>query len=85
MRYFPRRASRKMDISLLLKVCPNCLGDLVHRSDLSGDYFHCLQCNGRATFGMHADRLTGVRNIAETIASPLTTSPGLLPPSITIP
>ena len=29
MRYFPQRARRKLDISLLLKVCPDCLGDLV--------------------------------------------------------
>jgi hypothetical protein len=60
LRYFPRRAPRKLDISLLLKVCPNCLGDLVFRSDFSGDYYRCLQCNERAGLA-HADRLTGVR------------------------
>jgi hypothetical protein len=47
MRYFPGRARKKLDISLLLKVCPECLGDLVFRSDFSGDYYRCLQCNQR--------------------------------------
>jgi hypothetical protein len=47
MRYFPQRARQKQHISLLLKVCPDCLGDLVHRSDYSGDYYLCMQCNER--------------------------------------
>ena len=47
MRYFPQRARRKLDISLLLKVCPTCLGDLVFHADFSGDYYRCLQCNER--------------------------------------
>ena len=47
MRYFPQRARRKLDISLLLKVCPDCLGDLVFHSDFGGEYYRCLQCNSR--------------------------------------
>jgi len=47
VRYYPQRARRKLDISLLLKVCPDCLGDLVFESDFSGDYYRCLQCNSR--------------------------------------
>lgn len=47
MRYFPQLARRKLDISLLLKVCPQCLGDLEFRSDFAGDYYRCLQCNER--------------------------------------
>lgn len=49
MRYFPQRAPRKMDISLLLKVCPSCLGDLEFSSDFSGNYYRCLQCDERVT------------------------------------
>ena len=45
MRYFPQRARKKLDLALLLKVCPQCLGDLVFRSDFAGDYYRCLQCN----------------------------------------
>lgn len=47
VRYYPQRARRKLDISLLLKVCPDCLGDLVFHSDFSGEYYRCLQCNSR--------------------------------------
>ncbi len=47
MRYYPQRARRKMDIALLLKVCPDCLGDLVFESDFSGERYRCLQCNSR--------------------------------------
>lgn len=47
MRYYPQRARRKLDISLLLKVCPDCLGDLVLESNVSGEYYRCLQCNSR--------------------------------------
>lgn len=84
MRYFPRRAPRKMDISLLLKVCPNCLGDLVHRSDFTGDYYRCLQCNGRTVMGAQTDHLTGVRSVIESNPGRVR-PPTLLPPNITIP
>jgi ribosomal protein L37AE/L43A len=84
LRYFPRRAPRKVDISLLLRVCPNCLGDLVHRTDLSGDYYRCLQCNARAAPGVYAEQLTGVRSVAEP-GGRIIPAPGLLPPSITLP
>lgn len=47
MGYFPQRPRKKLDLALLLKVCPQCLGDLVMRSDFSGEYFRCLQCNER--------------------------------------
>ncbi|HUF52941.1 MAG TPA: hypothetical protein VMR52_04100 [Dehalococcoidia bacterium] len=43
---FPRRA--RMDIALMLRCCSHCLGDLEFRSELSGDYYVCLQCNQRA-------------------------------------
>lgn len=45
MRYFPKRARKKQDISLLLKVCPNCLGDLVTRFSMNGVYYLCIQCH----------------------------------------
>ncbi len=61
MGYFPRRAPRKMDLSISLKVCPNCLGDLVFRSDFTGDYYSCLQCNERADLHRRHGRITGVR------------------------
>jgi hypothetical protein len=61
LRYFPRRAPLKADISLLLKVCSNCLGDLVYRSDYSGDYYSCLQCNERTETRARSGRVTGVR------------------------
>lgn len=47
MRYLPQRARKTLDLATLLKVCPQCLGDLVARSDFSGDYYLCLQCNLR--------------------------------------
>jgi hypothetical protein len=47
MRYFPQRARRKLDIALLLKVCPTCLGDLAFHADFSGEYYRCLQCSER--------------------------------------
>jgi hypothetical protein len=50
-----------MDISIILKVCPNCLGDLVFRSDFTGDYYSCLQCNERADLTPRRGMLTGVR------------------------
>lgn len=45
MRYLPQRARKTLDLATLLKVCPQCLGDLVERSDFSGDYYYCLQCS----------------------------------------
>lgn len=47
MRYFPQRARRRLDLASLFKVCPQCLGDLVFRSDFTGDYYCCLQCKVR--------------------------------------
>lgn len=44
MRYFPKRARKKQDISLLLKVCPMCLGDLDYRLGVTGVYYQCIQC-----------------------------------------
>jgi hypothetical protein len=44
---FPQRARKKLDLASLLKICPQCLGDLVARSDFAGDYYSCLQCNVR--------------------------------------
>lgn len=57
MRYFPQRAPRKMDISLLLKVCQDCLGDLVFSSDATSSYYRCLQCNARAVPRDYAARV----------------------------
>lgn len=47
MRYLPQRARKTLDLASLLKICPQCLGDLVSRSDFAGDYYCCLQCNVR--------------------------------------
>lgn len=47
MRNFPQRARKNLDLASLLKICPQCLGDLVARSDFAGDYYCCLQCNVR--------------------------------------
>ena len=47
MRYLPQRARKTLDLASLFKICPQCLGDLVARSDFAGDYFCCLQCNVR--------------------------------------
>ncbi len=44
---FSQRARKNLDLATLLKVCPQCLGDLVFRSDFSGDYYRCLQCDTR--------------------------------------
>jgi hypothetical protein len=44
MRYFPR-ARKKEDISVRLKVCPECLGDLVRKFDVTGLYYVCMQCH----------------------------------------
>jgi hypothetical protein len=80
LRYFPWRASRKLDISLVLKVCPNCLGDLVFRSDFGGDYYRCAQCNIRAVPGLHVDQVTGIRSIDRRPVHD--TPPALIPPGI---
>jgi hypothetical protein len=45
MRYFPKRARRNLDISLLLKVCPICLGDLEKEVDPTGTSYRCMQCD----------------------------------------
>jgi len=46
LRYFPQRP-RKDDLTTALQVCPLCLGDLVMRSEFSGDYYCCLVCHIR--------------------------------------
>ncbi len=60
MRYFPPRARRSPDLATLLRVCPQCLGDLVFRSDFSGDYYRCLQCNTRTEPRSRIGRLAGL-------------------------
>ena len=57
MRYFPQRARKTLDLASLLKICPQCLGDLVSRSDFAGDYFCCLQCNVRTVPARRLGRL----------------------------
>lgn len=69
MRYLPQRARKTLDLATLLKVCPQCLGDLVARSDFSGDYYLCLQCNLRtepmSRIGRLADLQQGGASLAE--------------------
>ena len=48
MRYFPPRARPNLDLALMLRCCPHCMGDLEFRSDFTGDYYTCLQCSKRA-------------------------------------
>lgn len=48
MRYFPRRMRQNLDLALLLRCCPECCGDLEFQSDISGEYYACLQCKERA-------------------------------------
>ena len=48
MRYFPSRARQDLDLALMLRCCPHCMGDLEFRSDFTGDYYTCLQCSKRA-------------------------------------
>ena len=57
MRYFPQRARKTLDLASLLKICPQCLGDLVSRSDFAGDYYCCLQCNVRTVPSSRIGRL----------------------------
>jgi len=74
MRYFTQRARKKVDLALLLKCCPHCLGDLEFRSDFSGEFYMCLQCNARAEPASKAGRLAGIRE--EKVAMP---RPEMLP------
>lgn len=69
MRYFPGRARRKVDIALLLKVCPECLGDLVFESDFSGEFYRCLQCNTRMEPKNHIGRIREYPHPFDTDAS----------------
>jgi len=48
MRYFPSRARQDLDLALMLRCCPHCMGDLEFRSDFTGEYYTCLQCSKRA-------------------------------------
>ncbi len=48
MRYFPPRARQNLDLALMLRCCPHCMGDLEFRSDFTGEYYTCLQCSKRA-------------------------------------
>src|SRR6266851_4416601 len=57
MRYFPQRARKTLDLASLLQICPQCLGDLVSRSDFAGDYYCCLQCNVRTVASSRIGRL----------------------------
>jgi acetyl-CoA carboxylase beta subunit len=57
MRYLPQRARKHLNLAALLKVCPECLGDLVFSSDFSGDYYRCLQCNSRTDTSSRIGRL----------------------------
>lgn len=72
MRDFPQRARKKLDLASLLKVCPQCLGDLVFRSDFAGDYYCCLQCNVRTEPRNRIGRLPalpGGPDLAQVIAA----------------
>ncbi len=48
MRDFPPRARQDLDLALMLRCCPHCMGDLEFRSDFTGEYYTCLQCSKRA-------------------------------------
>ncbi len=48
MRYFPPRARQNLDLALMLRCCPHCMGDLEFRADFTGEYYTCLQCSKRA-------------------------------------
>lgn len=47
MSYLNERPRKVLDLAALLHICPNCLGDLVERSDFAGEYHLCLQCGSR--------------------------------------
>jgi hypothetical protein len=69
---FPQRARKKLDLASLLKICPQCLGDLVFRADFSGDYYCCLQCNVRTEPRNRIGRLPALPtspDLAQVIAS----------------
>ncbi len=66
MRYFPPRARQNLDLALMLRCCPHCMGDLEFRSDFTGEYYTCLQCSKRA------EPTAGVGHLAVP-ASPLRT------------
>lgn len=60
MHYFPQRGPRKLDISLLLRVCSECLGDLVFCSTEDGDYYRCIQCDARTPIRSGMGRLVDI-------------------------
>ena len=39
-----KRVADRSGLSLALKACPRCLGDLVRQSGTYSDYYACLQC-----------------------------------------
>jgi|FLYL01.1.fsa_nt_gi hypothetical protein len=43
----PKRPGRHIDLASALRVCPECLGDLVPRSDAAGSYLVCTHCHLR--------------------------------------
>jgi hypothetical protein len=43
-----RKLSGRTNLSLMLRCCTYCMGDLEFRSDSTGDHYICLQCNERA-------------------------------------
>jgi hypothetical protein len=47
VRFGTQRPAGKADLSTVLKVCPNCLGDLQSRVDITGRFFCCVQCQIR--------------------------------------
>ncbi len=57
MRYFPSRARQDLDLALMLRCCPHCMGDLEFRSDFTGEYYTCLQCSKRADPSASVGRL----------------------------
>jgi hypothetical protein len=66
MRYFPGRARKNLDIAALLRVCPQCLGDLEFHTDFSGQYFRCLQCNERTEPRSSIGRLAPIASAPST-------------------
>ncbi|TMB96390.1 MAG: hypothetical protein E6J42_09175 [Chloroflexi bacterium] len=63
-----KQPGRHFDLASALKVCPQCLGDLVARSDWSGDYYFCVQCHIRAGDGHLRRRLTNALLPADPVA-----------------
>ena len=60
MRYFPPRARQNLDLALMLRCCPHCMGDLEFRSDFTGEYYTCLQCSKRADPPTSVSRLAAL-------------------------